>query len=235
MAPTTSRRFYDAPWINPEDGSTVIPSNLTSSPGRLRGGQSADIQGFFAILYNILKQEAPDIDFLPAYPDHILKSRVHTPTKDEPVVTLPDTVTFKVVRKACVSRGSGLHGRRGIKPTIREEAAAADKTSVYTTYGQCFDCTVQLDCWAKNRYKAEILAERIEDLILKYTGLIKSLGIQEVIYKERLEDEYLRNYNIPGISIQWYVQIEKIWVVDNRRIEEIRATFKVYETLDLES
>ena len=229
------KRFYDAPWINPEDGSMVIPSNLTSSPGRLRGGQSVDIQGFFAILYNILKQEDPAINFLPAYPDYILKSRNHVPTKDEPVATLPNTITFKVVRKTCGSRGSGPRGRRGIKPTIREEAALADKTSVYTTYGQCFKCIVQLDCWASTRYEAEILAEYLEDLILKYTGLIKTLGIQEVIYEQRLEDEYLRDYGIPGVSIQWLILVEKIWYVDTKRIEEIRATFKVYETLDLES
>jgi len=226
------RQYYDSPWIS-GDGTDIRPPKFKSNPGRLRGGQSVDISGFFAILYNILKQEDPKIQFVPAYPNMILKSRDYVPTKDEPTPTMPNIVTFKVIKKTCGSiRGKAPHGyRREIKPMIREEAAMGDKGSVYTTFGQRFDCTVQLDCWSATRFEAEILSEYIEDIILKYTGLIKSLGVQEVFYLQRLEDETLRDYGIPKISIQFLVMIERIYYLDTRRIEEIRATFKINEPI----
>ena len=226
------RQYYDAPWIS-GDGTDVRPPKFRSNPGRLRGGQSVDINGFFSILYNILKEEDPDIRFLPAYPELILKSVDHVPTSDEPTSKFPNIITFKVVKKTCGTfRGKGPHGsRRELKPMIREEAALGDKTSVYSTFGQRFDCTVQLDCWADTRFEAEILAEYLEDIVLKYTGLFKELGIQQVFYWERLEDVTLREYGIPGVSLQFLVMIERIYYLDTRRLEEIRATFNIKETV----
>ncbi len=226
------KQIYDAPWVS-GDGSTTRPPKFRSNPGRLRGGQSVDIYGFFAIVFNILKQEDPSIHFVPAYPDYIMKSRDYVPTKDEPTPSIPNTITFKVVRKTRGTiRGGKPHGSRTeLKPMIREEAAAGDKTSVYTTKGQRFDCTVQLDCWSATRFEAELLGEYLEDIILKYTGLIMSLGIQQVIFQQRLEDAKLDSFRIPMVSIQYLVNVEKIWYLNTRRLEEIRATFKINETV----
>lgn len=220
-------RFYYADWVAP-DGTTTVPAKSTSIP-RLRGGLGVDISGFFAIVYNIMKQEDPNITFVPAYPDYILKSRGHVATRDEPTATLSNTVTFKVVRKTCGTlRGRGPHGpRTEMKPMIREQVAGVTSGAIYSTYGQRFDCTIQLDCWSKTRFEVEILAEYMEELLLKYTGLIKSLGIKELFFMERLDDKMLQPFMIPSISLQYFVQVEKIWCVDTQRISEIRATFKL--------
>lgn len=225
----TYRKFYTRDWINEKDGSLLIPTSLKSDPPRLRGGPSVEISGFFAILGHILREDEPKIHYQAAYPDFILKLMDFTPTIDNPTATLPYTITFKVIKKTPATiRGNSPHGSRAEpKPMIREQNAYEDSDYVYSTYGHRFDYTVQFDCWAPTRFETEILCEYFENFMVQYTPLLMSLGVQLIRFERRMEDDYIRRFRIPGLSLQYFVRVEKIYYQDIKRIEEIRAKFGI--------
>jgi len=220
----TFRRFYTRDWVD-IDGSTNFNLREFVNPlPRTRGGRSIDLGGFFAVVGSILKEEDPKIVFAPAYPDFIIEAQEHTATRTAPLPKIPYTVAFRTIFKIPgVVSGSNIQEP---KPMIREDIAAETETSIISTYGQRFDAIVQFDCISATRFEAEILAEFMENLIVQHTKLIMSLGTPLIRFKKRLEDERILS-RVPAVSLQYDVRLEKIYYVDTKKIEEIRAKFQI--------
>lgn len=213
-------------WVNPSDGTTSFPLER-AYPGHLRGGPSTGIHGIFAVLYHIFKEEDDKVMFVSAYPDLILSQENKQNTREEPTTKIPNMVTFKVVKLTLESGMSGMPGPKSEhRPRYRETVGATDD-HVLTTHGQRFASLVQFDCWSNTRFECELLAEYVQEIILKYTGLIKTLGATRVIFRERSEDETLVKFGIPCVSLKYDIGIEKVYVMKTPRIEEIRTRIKV--------
>jgi len=214
-------RFITKPIILSE-----VPERISDNiinPGRLRLGQSGTIADFFAIFYSIMKLDSPTIVTCPAYPDTIIQNKNFTASLDNPVPKIPAMITWKVVRRAPAAiRGKPFNSQRQIKARVREEVAKNEQYSYISSIVQDFDNIVQLDCWEKTHYQAEILADYIEHSMVIYAPLFKEFGVKEMFFDERPEDETLRDFKIPVISMRYYVKTESIYKLERHKIEEIR-------------
>jgi len=206
-----------------DDALTTIQAANIIDPERLRLGQSGGIHDFFAIFYSIMKLDSPIIVTCPAYPDAIIQNKNFNPTLDNPIPKIPAMVTWKVVRRAPAAiRGKPFNSQRQVKPRVMEEVAKNERYSYTSTIVQDFDNIVQLDCWEKTHYQAELLADYIEHNMVIYASLFKEFGVKEMFFNERPEDEILRDFKIPVIPMRYYVKTETIYKLERHKIEEIR-------------
>jgi len=214
--------FLVKPILSDEALTTTQAANIID-PGRLRLGQSGGIHDFFAIFYSIMKLDSPTIVTCPAYPDTIIQNKNFTASLDSPVPKIPAMVTWKVVRRAPAAiRGKPFSSQRQTKPRVMDEVAENKKYSYISSIVQDFDNIVQLDCWEKTHYQAEILADYIEHSMVIYAPLFKEFGVKEMFFDERPGDEVLRDFKIPVIPMRYYVKTETIYKLTKYKIEEIR-------------
>lgn len=112
------------------------------------------------------------------------------------------------------------------KPIIREEANECDKYNQQrggSIYGQFFDCIVQFNIYANESILADKIMDDFEELILNYTGYLKKEGVSEIYFKEQVTDNEYNNFRetLSVRNLRYYVKIEKLRVIFNRRLDDI--------------
>lgn len=112
------------------------------------------------------------------------------------------------------------------KPVIREEVNECDLYSEQrggAIFGQTFDCILQFNIFAAESAVADEIMEKFEELILNYTGYLKNEGVAEIYFKEQITDSDYNNFRetLSVKNIRYYVKIDKLMVIFNRRLDDI--------------
>jgi hypothetical protein len=110
-----------------------------------------------------------------------------------------------------------------IKPKVREEIVLGDG-SIMRMRGQRFLDTVSfIICTDGDPRTADLLADGLEDFMLEYTGVFKRLGVSELLYGRRYKDTLDTSWgdNIVTRWIDYHVTTEKVYAVDQAKLEEI--------------
>ena len=74
--------------------------------------------------------------------------------------------------------------------------------------------------------------EKFEEIILTYTGYLKEQGVRELYFKEETTDSEYNNFRetLSVRNLNYYVQIEKLTVIFNHRIDDILISGDTVET-----
>lgn len=167
------------------------------------------------------------IDMLALIVDYSMKdSKVQLLTDDnENVITDPEIpfehpcITFKVISRK---------PHKEYKPIAREEIVECDEHNqqrLGTVFGQKFDCILQFNIFASENRVANKVMETFEELIISYAGYFKEQGVRDLYFKEQVTDMEYNNFreSLSVRNIRYYVQIEKLMVIFNRRISDVET------------
>lgn len=165
------------------------------------------------------------IDMLAAVVDYAMKDlKVKILTDDsENIITDPEIpfehpyITFKVISRVPTKE---------YKPIVRENIVECDEHNEQrygTVFGQTFDCIVQFNIFASENRTANKVMETFEELIISYAGYFKEQGVRDLYFKEQITDTDYNNFRetLSVRNLRYYVQIEKLMVIFNRRISGV--------------
>ena len=67
--------------------------------------------------------------------------------------------------------------------------------------------------------------ESFEELMISYAGYFKEQGVRDLYFKEQVTDTDYNNFRetLSVRNIRYYVQIEKLMVIFNRRISDVET------------
>ena len=205
---------------------------------RLRSKQAAmTLFDFHKTMKKTLDIVSGDIAYLPAYPDYVLTHSDESKIGDSR--TAPDKIItyFTIKSEPGSLSGKPFGGTQEIKPRIREQLFLdplfrkdiddpAENLKYYKTTGQWFDNLVQFDLWTKTNYEAEEFIEWFEDILDRYRGMFKELGMQEMVYYRRVRDDSLMKFEnkFSVRSLIYFFRTEKVKVTEIRPIKRINIT-----------
>jgi hypothetical protein len=206
--------------------------NSEVSPRPYRSDSTLNITEAMYYIKGLMDRWAPEIRFVPAYPDDIIESRADLPdsirkTANNPVISFVDTITYKVVRRepAHVGAGGAFGPKKELKPRLREQYVKSEENSedTYEIWGQRFENLVQFDCWAKSNYEVDQLIYWFEGFLYMMAGPIKQAGVAEMYYWSRREDETVTNWKTPlnHRSLVYYFTTERLITVKHNIIHSI--------------
>ena len=102
-----------------------------------------------------------------------------------------------------------------VKENIAEEGVEV--------YRHAFEYILQFDIFASSYATANKVLKDFEELMYDYTGYVKSRGVNELLYDQRLTDEsnvqYREKYSVR--SVRYILRIDKIFVVTRKLIERL--------------
>jgi hypothetical protein len=121
------------------------------------------------------------------------------------------------------------------KPIAREEIVECDEYNeqrLGTVRGIAFDCIVQFNVFASENRLANKVMETFEELMLSYTGYFMEQGVRQVYFKEQITDTDYNNFRdtLSVRNLRYYVEIEKLMVIFNRRISDTKIFGDVKQT-----
>lgn len=123
------------------------------------------------------------------------------------------------------------------KPIVREDIVEHDEHNeqrLGTVRGIGFKCLVQFNVFASENKVANQVMERFEELMISYAGYLCEQGVRQVYFKEQITDTDYNNFR-DSLSIRnliYYVEIEKLMVIFNRRISDSIILGDVVEETD---
>ncbi len=130
-------------------------------------------------------------------------------------------ITYKVIDR---------RPKKELKPRERESYLIEHGTNEKDTrkgriYGQRFQCIVQFNIIASTYRDADEIMEEFEDMIVSYTHYFKRNGVGELLFEKHFTDE---NYDmfrqeLSVRNLQYYVEVEKLTVLFDDEIDEIRV------------
>ena len=95
----------------------------------------------------------------------------------------------------------------------------------YLMYRQWFESNVEFNIYARNNKEARELQQKLENLIIVYSGYIKRKGLSEIFFLREINPKSSLNYseNKPMRCILYYVRFESITPIRVNTINEINA------------
>lgn len=115
---------------------------------------------------------------------------------------------------------------RSPKPTLMETVDEV-VNGIHTgdsikVYRQSFDCIVEFCFYASTTQECESLMTRFEDLIVDFSGYIKSNGVSEIFLLKEVPSKYSFRFTetLPMRTLFYFVKIEKI---RTSRVSEINV------------
>lgn len=167
------------------------------------------------------------MDMLALIVDYSMKNLKVTFITDEKenILTDPEIsfnnpyITFKVISR---------HPHKEYKPIPREDIIECDEHNEQrygTIYGQTFDCIVQFNIFASENRAANKVMETFEELMISYAGYFKEQGVRDLYFKEQITDTDYNNFRetLSVRNLRYYVQIEKLMVIFNRRVLDVKT------------
>lgn len=111
------------------------------------------------------------------------------------------------------------------KPITREEIVEHDEHNeqrLGTIRGMSFDCILQFNIFASENRVANKVMETFEELMISYAGYFMEQGVRQVYFKEQIKDTDYNNFrdSLSVRNLRYYVEIEKLMVIFNRRISD---------------
>jgi hypothetical protein len=119
-----------------------------------------------------------------------------------------------------------------IKPRVRQTITSGVTVDgsplvgqAVEVFGQMFDYYIEFQVWAESGEEADLIAEQFQDFMFKYTGYLKKLGVNEILFTEAGSDEG---------TAKWRSELVNRNLVYMVRIDEIvGAKCPVIEDIDL--
>lgn len=225
----------------------VISGNARMSPPPYQSDSHLEITEAMYKINELMKRWAPDVRFVPAYPDYIIASRGDIPQSllnsmqsiDNPIISFIETITYKVVRRepAHVGAGGPFGPMKETKPRLREPYIPSEQEVgvSYEMWGQRFENIVQFDCWAKTNYEVDRLIDWFEVFLLLIAGPVKKAGVAEMKYWMRRQDENILKWQSPlnVRSLLYYFTTERLLAVKRTVIDTITVNLaKVHGPVD---
>ena len=173
-----------------------------------------------ASLYDFLDMLAEVVEYsLSDYKVKFLTSEELSVLKDPEIVSNNPYITYKVISRKPKSE---------YKPIAREEILECDEHGEQrpgTIYGQFFDCIVQFNILASENRVANQVMEKFEELMIAHAGYFKQKGVSDFYFKEQITDSEYNNFRetLSIRNLTYYVQIEKLTVIFNRKINNIET------------
>jgi len=144
------------------------------------------------------------------------------------------TITYSLkLKEPGTVEGKPFGSKREWKPRLRtpNESYIDPERPDYSIseYGQRFDCLIQFDVWTETHIEAEELADWFEDFMYKYTGVYQKNGVHQVLFWKRMKDETVTAWrnDVVHRSLVYYVQIESMYYVDIKNVEDINFTIRL--------
>ena len=191
-------------------------------------------QQFFTLLYYTLDIEQPNLILAPAYPKYLMPgTEEFKSTFDNPTVKFRDTITFKITREEPGSIGGDKQPfgtTREVAPRLRQ--TITDDKKAVKMFGQWFDTLVQFDCWTLTNYEADQLALWFKRFMTKYRMFFKELGLGEILFWWRGEDEVTRKLrnSINFRSLVYFIRTEEISTDEDPILKELQ--YKVRQKIE---
>lgn len=197
--------------IQREDNCEVLHGGTAVNMQRAK--KNSSLYDFFDMLALIVDYSMKDlkVEFLTNEQENILT---------DPEITFNDPkISYKVISR---------RPKNEYKPIAREEIVECDEHNEQRfgmVYGQFFDCIVQFNVFASENRTANKVMETFEELMLSYAGYFKEQGVVDLYFKEQVTDSEYNNFRetLSVRNIRYYVQIEKLMVIFNRRISDINV------------
>ena len=139
--------------------------------------------------------------------------------KDPEIVIDRPHITYRVISRK---------PKNEYKPIIREEVIECDEYGEQrpgVIYGQFFDCIIQFNIFAGENRLANQVMEKFEELMIAHAGFFKQKGVSDFYFREQLTDSEYNNFRetLSVRNIRYYVQIEKLTVIFNRKVNDIKT------------
>lgn len=178
-------------------------------------------------LYGFLDMVAKIVDYsMEEYNVVFITDEQRNIIKDPEIATNKAYVSYRVKSR---------RPHKEYKPIVREEIVECDEHGEQREgqiYGQSFDCIIQFNIFAAENKLANQVMEKFEELMIAYAGFFKKEGVRDLYFKEQVTDEDYNNFRetLSVRNIRYYVQIEKLTVIFNRRVNDIIMVGDTVET-----
>lgn len=185
-----------------------------------RANKNASLYDFLDMLSKIVRyvMKEDKVEFV--------TNELETLIKDPSLPLNHPIITYKIISRK---------PKNEYKPIIRENTNECDEYNQQRggiVLGQTFDCIVQFNIFAAENRLVNKVMEKFEELILTYTGYFKEQGVRELYFQEELTDSDYNNFRetLSVKNLNYYVQIEKLTVIFNHRIDDILVSGDAVET-----
>ena len=188
----------------------IIPHGGTAKEMQ-RADKNASLYDFLDMVAKIVDYAMKDLDVM------FLTDEQQNIIKDPEIPTNQAFISYKVISRK---------PKEEYKPIVREEIVEHDENNeqrIGQVYGQRFDCVVQFNIFSTENKMATKVMEKFEELMIAYAGFFKRQGIQELFFQEQLTDNEYNNFRetLSIRNLRYYVQVEKLTVIFNRRVDDI--------------
>ena len=195
-----------------KEDNCVIPHGGTAKEMQ-RADKNASLYDFLDMIANVVEYSMSDynVRFSTDEEQNILK--------DPEIVVDRPHITYRVISRK---------PKNEYKPIIREEVVECDEYGEQrpgVIYGQFFDCIIQFNIFAGENRLANQVMEKFEELMIAHAGFFKQKGVSDFYFREQLTDSEYNNFRetLSVRNIRYYVQIEKLTVIFNRKVNDIKT------------
>jgi len=206
---------------------------------RVRAKGSVSYEDFAELLVELGKKVMPDVLITEEDPKPDVKTPVvtfevihetpiRTEVKPRPRDTFPESV--------CANQNANLVCAQSLCDNYPNWADTCGRRiypydasyyrpegKAYMVWGQVMTATVQFNCWGSTGPEAVRLSTRFRDFVFTYTGVLKQLGVREIIFLERLRDRTITKWrdNLFSRSLRYKMDFEYLYVQEYDVISKI--------------
>ena len=170
-----------------------------------------------ASLYDFLDMLAIIVDYAMADMNvRFLSYEEEIKIKDPEMTLEHPCITYKLISR---------RPKNEYKPITREEIIECDEFNeqrLGTIRGIAYDCMIQFNIFASENKVANKVMESFEELMISYAGYFMEQGVRQVYFKEQVTDCDYNNFRdaLSIRNLRYYVEIEKLMVIFNRRLTD---------------
>lgn len=209
--------LMDDAFAEPKDGCEVLCGGTAKEMQRAK--KNASLYDFLDMVATIVDYALQDIGV-----EFMTEDDENKLTDPELVLDHP-VITYRVISRRPFNE---------YKPIVREEVIEHDEHNEQRAgikKGMAFKCIVQFNIFASENKVANKVMETFEELMLSYAGYFMEQGVRQVYFQEQVKDTDYNNFrdSLSVRNIRYYVEIEKLMVIFNRRISNAIAIGDVIE------
>lgn len=213
----------------PEEVRNVLAESHGQSNTRAEG--NLDLPQFFSLIYRMLKIDAPQIVFVPAYPRYLRPdTEEFRKTMDNPVEKFPVTITHKVIRREPGTMGGNKEpfgtGFKERTPHERARTGMRDGSQV-VVYGQNFDNEIKFEVWCLTNFEAEKYVNWFEQYLRTRRVWLRNQGIGEILFQRRSEDATGLDNKLEYRSLIFFVRTEELSVEDETVLKNLEISLGI--------
>lgn len=156
--------------------------------------------------------------------DVVISEDVTFKIADDNMPIKTPSITFETVSRELSSKTP----LRSIKTNLVKEVALGELTGdsfeIYTTW---YDCIVEFNIYGIDKEHSVSLSQDVEEMLELYAGYLKKLGLSNIYFvKEISAMESFKNKKYAGVTLVYYLEIQKIRSVKVSSLKKVGVTIK---------